>query len=147
MSKEHRQLFLYPIAEYEIDLTKKDISHDVELYFDKVNIRLHDDREIDGYVFVTAAIPNFEDSEGFIWEESFIYPFYHDNYIPKHHVNSIPKDYIDFNNLPKILDLNFDICKSTRYNEINIYINIKIINTPYIGYLILDHDMFSINYA
>lgn len=143
MSFEHPLLFSYPIAESQIELTKKDIPSGVKLKFKKIHIRIHNDQELDGYVFVTAGIPNFEDDQGFIWEEDFSDPFSNQEFLSGPVQNSFPKESFSLSDFPENLELN--LYKSENSNRINLWLELKIRNSPFRGEILLDDEMFEIN--
>lgn len=146
MQLERPPAFSYPIKEEEIDLTRLLVPAPVTLKFNRMIIRLHNDQDLDGFVFLTTAIPQYRDSEGFVWEMEFGFEF--QEYEPSHgyQTNSFPKEAFSLQDFLNLLHVKLEYEPHAHLpKKGNLMLKASVAGTSFRGRLDLEKEMFAVD--
>ncbi len=130
--------------EVDVELTKMAIPAPVTLNFPKLFIRLHNDQELDGFVFLSAAIPQFKDSEGFVWEMELWFEFQEYESSQGYQRNSFPKEAFSLQDFHHLLHVKLEYEPHAHQLKGNLMLKASVAGTSFRGRLDLEKEMFAV---
>lgn len=83
-----------PVKSFTVDVAKIQPIEQVVLGFKKIEIRVHKDQDMYGFLYITIAIPPFESDYGIVWEKEFSMPIDEEDISSSFEINSFPANLI-----------------------------------------------------
>lgn len=133
-----------PVKSFTVDVAKIQPIEQVVLGFKKIEIRVHKDQDMYGFLYITIAIPPFESDYGIVWEKEFSMPIDEEDISSSFEINSFPANLIALGKIKSNLKFTLKFEEDKRLSKGTLTLNVILTGTPFFGYVLLDESMYSL---